>query len=208
MASGEQTWERLDAETVAAGQLKKLKSLLERTAATNAFYRDRWRAAGVDVATIASLEDFAARIPMVEKKDFIEDQAAHPPYGRRLAHLLERHEQLFVFSTSGTSGQGQELHAQTMEEARVCAEVYGHMYRWSGLKRGDQVFLTMAVTMLAGGRLEYHGAVDYGLTVLPIGNYDAQRKLELLRKFPSVGIVGTTSYFGHLSAVTKELPPA
>ncbi len=208
MASSGQSWERLDAEAVAAGQLKKLKALLEKTAASNGFYRERWRAAGVDVATIDSLDAFAARVPMVEKKDFIEDQAAHPPYGRRLSHLLARREQLFVFSTSGTSGQGQELHAQTMDEARMGSEVYAHMYRWSGLKRGDQVFLTMMVTMLAGGRLEYHGAVDYGLTVLPIGNYDAQRKLELLRQFPSAGIVGTTSYFGHLSAVAKDLPPA
>lgn len=198
-------WERMDRATVRAGQLERLKALLAHVSATNAFYREHWRKANVDVSTISSIEDFGARVPMVEKKDFIADQEAVPPYGTRLAHLSG--EPLQVYSTSGTSGQGQEVHAQTEREMAGTLEVYAHMYRWSGLKRGDLVHLTLGMSMLAGGKLEYHGAYGYGLTVLPIATYDARQKIALLRRFKPKGIISTTSYLGHLSAVA-EGPPA
>ena len=52
--------------------------------------------------------------------------------------------------------------------------------------------------------LEYHGALDYGLNVLPAGNYDAARKLELIERFKPKGLIGTTSYFWHLAAVRGQ----
>jgi phenylacetate-CoA ligase len=201
-------WELADRAAIRALQWAKLKALLERTAAINEFYREHWRAAGVDIAAIDSLDAFSARIPTVEKKHFIADQEALPPFGRRLRHVLSSGKRLQVYMTSGTTGQGQELHAQTAEEFQGAAEVYAHMFRWAGLAPGDQVLLTLPLTMMAGGRIECFGAESFGLTVYPAGNFDAGKKLELLRRFRPHGIIGTTSYFGHLSAVSGSNPPA
>ena len=138
----------------------------------------------------------------------MEDQQAHPPYGRRLEHALSLGEPLIICSTSGTSGQGQELHAQTAAEFEVTQRVYAYGLRWAGLARGDTVFLTMPITMTSGGRCEYHGALGAGLTVSAVGNYDVRRKLDLLRRFRPVALFGTTSYFAHLAAVSEEQPPS
>ena len=198
--------ERLSREDITALQQKKLRALLEKTWARNPFYRERWEKAGATLDRIASLTDFAARIPTVEKQDFVADQKAAPPFGLRHQHALSLHGPLIVANTSGTSGQGVEIHAQTAAEFEDTARVYAFLMRWSGLVTGDSAFLTLPITMMAGGRCEFEGAVRYGLTVFPVGNYDAARKLELLERYRPTALYGTTSYFGHLSSVSSRNP--
>ena len=200
--------ERASPEAIRVLQLERVKLLLEKTWSVNGFYRDYWRAAGVDLDNIKTLQDFTARIPSVEKRHFVEDQSEQPPYGRRLEHAMSLHEPLIICTTSGTSGQGQEVHAQTVTEFNVTQEVYAYGFSWAGLKRGDTVFLTMPITMTSGGRCEYHGALGFGMTVYPAGNYDVQQKLNLLRRFQPAALLGTTSYFAHLAAVSEEQPPS
>ena len=189
-------------------QLNKLQALLQKTWSVNPFYREHWKAAGARPEQIDSLDDFRARIPSVEKQDFLNDQIEAPPYGRRLQHALSLGEPLIVCNTSGTSGQGQEVHAQTAREFEITQHVYAHGLRWAGLHRGEGLFLTLPITLMPGGRCEYHGAMHYGLTVYAVGNYDAARKLDLLRRFRPVALFGTTSYFAHLAAVSSETPPS
>src|SRR6185437_1119754 len=109
-------YELADAGAIRALQLRRLREMLRFAVATNAFYRERFAAAGVDVESIDSLEAFAARVPTVEKADFVADQEAHPPFGRRLERSFSLAERIEVYTTSGTSGQGVELHAQTERE--------------------------------------------------------------------------------------------
>ena len=46
----------------------------------------------------------------------------------------------------------------------------------------------------------------FGLSVSAVGNYDAGRRLELLKRFRPTAIIANTSYFGHLAAVGGERP--
>lgn len=201
-------FERSDRASIKALQFERLKEMLRYVDQTNPFYRDRWRAAGIDVDSIRSVEEFTARVPMVEKKDFVVDQEAHPPFGSRLQHAIELGDRLEIYTTSGTSGQGVEIHTQTERELRVMEEMYSYHFKWAGLERGDQALLTIPMTMFGGGRVEWQGATAYGLTVLPAGNYDAQRKLDLLRRFRPKALYGSTSYFGHLAAISDTTPPS
>jgi phenylacetate-CoA ligase len=193
-----------DREEILALQLTRVQRLLRYCWASNPFYRDIWRQAGVDVERIASIEDFTARVPTVGKPDFVADQLSAPPYGRRHAGALQSGEQLVVTTTSGTSGQGQEIHLQTGPEFDGTAKLYSYMYKWAGLEPGDAFFLAMPVTMLTGGQVEYQGAVMYGLSMFPVGNYDAQRKLDLVRRFRPRGILANTSYLGRLASLLDE----
>ena len=200
--------EQAPPEAIRMLQLDRLRALLQKTWSVNPFYRDHWKAAGARPEQINSLDDFRARIPSVEKQDFLNDQLEAPPYGRRLQHALSLGEPLIVCNTSGTSGQGQEVHAQTAREFETTRHVYAHGFRWAGLRRGEGLFLTLPITLMPGGRCEYHGAMGYGLSVYAVGNYDAARKLDLLRRFQPVALLGTTSYFAHLAAVSAETPPS
>lgn len=200
----EPQFERADRERILAVQLLRLQRLLRYAWASNPFYRDIWRQAGVDVEQIDSVEAFTARVPTVGKPDFVADQLNAPPYGRRHSGAVQSHEQLIVTTTSGTSGQGQEIHLQTAAEFEVAAKVYSYMYKWAGLEPGDPFFLAMPVTMLTGGQVEYQAAVMYGLTMFPVGNYDAQRKVELARRFRPRGLLANTSYLGRLASLLDD----
>ena len=125
-------YELASPEEIRALQLRRVKDLLRRAWATNEFYRARWAAAHVDVERIDSLEEFAARVPTVAKPDFLADQQDDPPYGRRHAYVVDLRVPLFVSTTSGTSGQGQEIHIQTMAELEGTHRVYAFMFRWAG----------------------------------------------------------------------------
>ena len=196
----EPRYETADAAAIRALQLERLRTLLAAAWQTNDFYRAHWRATGVtDVGEIDSLAAFAARIPTVGKADFLADQQADPPFGRRHAHARAQGVALYVSTTSGTSGQGQEVHVQTQREWDAMSRVYCYLHRWAGLAAGDGLALAMPLTMMGGGRLEYHGAQAYGLSVYPIGNDDAARKIETIRRFQPAGVMGITAYLGRLA---------
>ncbi len=200
-------YEQASAEEIRALQLRRLRHLLRWTWSSNEFYRGQWARAAVDVERIDSLEAFAAQIPTVQTADFIADQESDPPYGRRHAYARGLGAPLILMMTSGTSGQGQEIHLQTAAEMEITNGLYSFMFRWAGLLPGDALFLAMPITMLAGGRGEYHGAVTYGLTTHAVGNYDAARKVELLRRFTPQTILGNTSYLGRLATLLEGAPP-
>jgi|SRR5579871_68444 len=195
--------EFLDRAALDALQLAKLKALLRHVAATNPFYAARWEQAGLDVTRIQSFADFRRAVPMLTKADFLEDQRAHPPFGRRIGALGHTAHRIEIYTTSGTSGQGVEVHVQTKRELEVMERLYAYYFRWAGLGAGDSTALTLPITMLAGGRAEYQGAVAYDLSVLPIGNYSAAQKAELIRRFRPKALFGSSSYFAHLGSLLE-----
>lgn len=197
-------YELADREYILTVQFRLVKELLYRAWSTNDFYRERFRAARVSPENVTSLGQFARAVPTISKSEFLADQEADPPFGRRHAHARALGVPLFINTTSGTSGQGQEVHMQTAEELRGTGESYSYWFRWAGLDRGDQLFLTLPITMLAGGVLEYAGAVLSGLTVYPVGNYEAARKVELMLRFKPEAILGNTSYVGRLTSLLGE----
>lgn len=192
-------------EEIRAVQLQRVQRLLAFSMATNGFYGDRLRAAGVDPSGVNSLRAFAELVPTVSKSDFLLDQQADPPMGRRHAYARSLREPLFVCTTSGTTGQGQEIHAQTASEMSVTGRVYSYMYHWAGLDVGDQLFLTLPITMLGGGVLEYQGALSYGLSAYSVGTYDAERKVELMLRYQPEGVLANTSYMGRLGSIVAGL---
>jgi phenylacetate-CoA ligase len=198
-------FETAERSEILAFQLKKLSALIEQTWHHSAFYRDIWLQQGAKPVQIDSFETFHAAIPIARKGDLIADQAATPPYGKRLAAVRSGGQPCIVMNTSGTSGQGVELHAMTHAERARAFEVSAYLYRWAGLQPGDELFLCYGISLLGGGRIEIYGMEDYGLSVFPVATYDVRRKLELIETFQPRSIMAILSYLGHLSAVRAEM---
>lgn len=193
-------FERADSDELRSHQTKLLLQMLRHVQETNGFYSDLWRDVGIDVTRIGSIEEFRKAIPLVQKSDFTADQERHPPYGRRLEHARRQQRRLDYYTTSGTSGQGVEVHAQTVSELAGMVECYSYGFTWAGLTPGDIVGMTIPITMFAGGRVELQGAEGNGLSVLPMGNYDVERKLDVIEKFRPAGLLSSSSYLAHLAA--------
>ncbi|MAY33052.1 MAG: hypothetical protein CMM86_10655 [Rhodovulum sp.] len=190
--------ETMSRDELDAMQLQKLLAMLEHVAKTNPFYINLWKEAGIDVSKIKTFEDFRM-LPMMEKSHIVADQNAHPPFGTRSGSINNNLGRTDLYTTSGTSGQGKELHACSLRELKAMEEIYRYGMAWAGMAPGDIVLLTLPITMLAGGRVEYQGAIAADLTVLPVGNYDAASKVDHIRRFNPKALFGSTSYFGTLA---------
>ncbi len=195
--------ETMSRDELDAMQLKKLLDMLKHVARTNPFYAKHWKDAGIDVSKVKSFEDFRL-VPMIEKSHIVADQNAHPPFGSRSGSVNQNLGRTDLYTTSGTSGQGKELHACSLRELKAMEEIYRYGMSWAGMSPGDIVLLTLPITMLAGGRVEYQGAVAADLTVLPVGNYDAASKVDHIRRFNPKALFGSTSYFGTLATLMGE----
>src|SRR6056297_481749 len=128
------------------------------------------------------------------------DQQAYPPYGLRHAPILQAKLGHVPITTSGSSGQGVEIHLQTRDDVANHDLLNRYYFKWAGLEPGEVAFLMMHVSLLAGGRCEYHAAVDYGLSVYPVAMHDTAKRLELMQRFRPKALIATTSYLGHLAA--------
>lgn len=195
--------ETASAEDIRALQMQRVQTLLA-AGMSNPFYRKQWTEAGVQPDKIKTLEDFAAAVPTSNKAAFVNDQREHPPVGERGLAAYQRAESLFISTTSGTSGQGQEIHVQSAAEFATSTAIYRYHFTWAGLQPGESTLLAMPITMLGGGRLEYHGAVSHGLSVLPVGNDSADRKIAVGRQFGATSLFGVTSYMGRLGHALGE----
>ena len=90
-----------DRDAIEAHQLECLRELIEALRETNPYYGPRLLDAGVD-GSIASLEEFSARMPFTDKTQLASDQDAHPPYGTNLTFPLACYTRLH--QTSSTTG--------------------------------------------------------------------------------------------------------
>lgn len=195
--------ETMSSAEMAALQWSKLHPLLRNVWDNNPFYRSQWKNAGVQIDQIGSMEDFRSRIPTVDKAAFMADQEASPPFGLRHEPILQSRKGHIPITTSGSSGQGVEIHLQTQEDVASHNALNHYYFRWAGLEPGEIVFLMMHISLLAGGRCEYHAAVDYGLSVYPVAMYDTNKRAELLQRFRPKALLATTSYLGHLAAKSQ-----
>ena len=81
--------ETLGREALAQIQIKRFQMLLAPLLEGNAFYRSKFKAAGIEKAEdIKTFEDFR-RLPFTSKYELSEDQAGNPPYGTNLTFPRE-----------------------------------------------------------------------------------------------------------------------
>src|SRR5437016_4428482 len=83
-------------------QAERLRRLLDEVLPANAFWRERFTAAGVDPSEIRTPADLR-RLPCVTKAELLADQEACPPYGNNRTFPLKKYCRLS--QTSGTGGR-------------------------------------------------------------------------------------------------------
>jgi phenylacetate-CoA ligase len=181
-------------------QFAKLKRQLERQYGSNAFYRERFDKAGVDLGRIRDLESFAGMVPMMGKPDCLEDQNGFPPFGRRVGVPPER--VVMVNLTGGTSGQGQEVYGRTNHD--VAMQGYLHYLPWylAGLRGGDLALNCVpAGGLTTGGWGPGEGFRLAGATAFSVGGgMSTDAKIDLMLRFGDFAFIyASTSYLHTLT---------
>jgi phenylacetate-CoA ligase len=196
------TEETMPREQRRAWQWEQIKVLLDRVS-HNEFYRQRFAAAGVDPAKIRTWEDFSTRVPYLTKKDLLEDQKAHPPYGQRL--MVPEQEISQAWITSGTSGVGQEVHALSEEDVRRGAEHCFYALAWAGMQPGDLSLICWPVATMAGGLVLYEALRWFRAHTMLVQIFDSKTKIERMKTFQPHYIWVTPVYLTRLSTLCEEV---
>jgi phenylacetate-CoA ligase len=187
-------YQRLSRPELEALQFAKLKAQAERLWRSNPFYRERWAAAKVSPEDLRRPDDLR-RFPAVRKADFVADQAAAPPFGRRLGVPVE--DVRLVAMTSGTSGQGQEIYGRT--EADLVQVGYRHWlpFQLAGLKRGDLIVnCTPSGGVTAGGWGPPQGWRHGGCPAFHLGGVmSTDAKVEFLRKLEGLKAIYSSTHY-------------
>jgi phenylacetate-CoA ligase len=168
-------------------QVDRLNVVLARARETP-FYASRHDGLPERVTDVGELAAF----PMTTKGEVLADIAASPPFGSRLRVPLDQVRQ--VVTTSGTSGAGEEAYPLDADDEQQVFAMAARGFSWAGVSAGSVVLNTLPLTTSAAGQWYYHALRLLGATVLEVGTYSTERKLEYLERFGADTLVGTPSY--------------
>jgi phenylacetate-CoA ligase len=179
----------------------RLRALVHETFDANPFWRAKWRAAGLTRADDLRGWDDLHRLPLTRKTEFVDDQAAHPPFGSNLTYPLQRYVR--VHQTSGTSG-----HPIRWLETQASWDWWAHCWRFvlagAGLGPGDRVYFPFSFGLFIGFWAGFEGARALGALAIPGGGQDSLTRLGAMRALGATALVCTPSYALHLVETARE----
>ena len=193
--------ERLTRDEIAARQWTRLTEMARELLASNPFVRGAWGAAGVgSTRDLRGWDDFA-RLPFMDKRDFVDDQAEHPPFGTNLTYPLDRYVR--VHQTSGTSGQPIRW-LDTQDSWDWWQRCWGFVLRGAGLTSADRIFFPFSFGLFIGFWAGFEGARALGALAIPGGGQDSTTRLASMDALGATALVCTPSYALHLVEVARE----
>jgi phenylacetate-CoA ligase len=170
---------------IAALQLVRLKSTLDRVYANVPHYRRAFDAAGVHPNNVTSLGDLA-KFPFTVKSDLRDNY----PFGLfavpqvRIARL---------HASSGTTGKPTVV-GYTKADIDMWADVVARSIRAAGGRRGMKVHIAYGYGLFTGGLGAHYGAERLGCTVIPVSGGMTERQVQLIEDFQPDIIMVTPSY--------------
>lgn len=193
-------WSRQQIEDV---QLTRLRATLAR-ATRSGYYARRLDDAGIDPASITSLDD-VRRIPFTTK----DDLRANYPTGLL---CVPQRDVVRMHCSSGTTGTPTAI-CHTQNDINSWADLMARSMHMVGIRRED-VFQNMSGYGLFTGGLGIHfGAERLGCLTIPAGAGNSRRQIKLVRDFKTTVVHILPSYAlilgGHIEEMGEnpaELP--
>ena len=157
-----------------ANQLEKLQAMLGNILPGNVFYAEKLKEAGVS-PQVASLDWFYQNCPFTLKSEIVEDQIAHPPYGRNLTFPIEKYVRFN--QTSGTTGRPMRWldTAESWDEMLNC---WAKIFLKSGVNSGDRIFFAFSFGPFLGFWTAFGAATRIGCLAIPGGGQSSISRLQ------------------------------
>ncbi len=179
---------------LAALQLSRLQSLVQRAYGRVPFYRQSFERAGVRPEQIRTLDDLR-RLPWTRKSDLRD----HYPFG---LFAVPRDEVVRVHASSGTTGKPTVV-GYTRGDLAVWAEVCARCLAASGGRPGDVFHNAYGYGLFTGGLGMHYGGELLGMTVVPVSGGNTERQLLLIEDFQPRVIACTPSYMLTLAEAAR-----
>lgn len=201
------TWderEHWSRDRIAVQQLEALRDQLRRVSERSAFYRERWREAGVEPRDLENLENHEdlRELPFTTKQDYLTTLDQAPPWGTALA--VELDDVRRVHFSSGTTARPTPM-CWTRRDLDRWADLYARMAYSQGVRHTDIYQCLFSYSWFVGGLGATAAYERIGATVLPGGSVDSERQIETIFRYGTTAIGGTPSFMIHLAEVASDL---
>jgi phenylacetate-CoA ligase len=191
--------EQLDADALSGFQQSAWERQSDYVARHSTFYHSLWGAASPP----ADLRDLAV-LPLSDKAQLRESQAAHPPFGDYLASEPSLARRLH--RTSGTTGQAMNL-LLSAKDCEVTEAVGGRAQRAAGLKSGHRVVHCLNYQLWMGGLTDHMTLEQTGAMAIPFGVGGSEKLIRTIQEVGIDAISCTPSYPAVLERVIAEKFP-
>ncbi len=177
-----------------ADQLENLRRLLGALR-TNPFYRDRVP------RDISSLQEFFEQVPFTFKRELIDDQIAHPPYGSNLTFPIDRYTRFS--QTNGTTGQPLRW-LDTPESWEWMVGNWSRVFEAAGVRAGEAIFFAFSFGPFLGFWVAFEAASRIGCLAIPGGGMRSDARLHAILDNRATVLCCTPTYAIRLGEAAAE----
>ncbi|KQW39922.1 phenylacetate--CoA ligase PaaK [Rhizobacter sp. Root404] len=172
-------------DEIAALQLQRLKTTLQRAYANVPHYKQAFDAKGVHPDDLKQLADLA-KFPFTVKKDLRDNY----PFG---LFAVPREEVVRLHASSGTTGKPTVV-GYTANDISNWADLVARSIRAAGGRKGDIIQIAYGYGLFTGGLGAHYGAERLGCTVIPMSGGQTEKQIQLIQDFQPKIIMVTPSY--------------
>jgi len=184
------TVETMSRKRIRELQLRKLKETVKHCYDNSAFYKRRFKAAGLTPDSIKTLEDLA-KIPFTVKTD-LRDNYPMGLVAVDSADIVEIH------ASSGTTGNP-IIGAYTKSDLEAWQDCMARTIYTAGGRREDVVHIAYGYGLFTGGFGFHYGAQKIGAEIVPASGGMTQRQIKLMKDLGVTILCCTPSFAVYLA---------
>jgi len=194
--------ETLPREELRALQLTKLRYLCAWAHARSPFYQRSFAAAGFHPDQLRSWDDLR-RIPLLTRAEWMESQAAKPPYGELPA--IDARQAIRLHTTSGTSGSEPLRALDTRKDWAWAAEMWAYAIWGCGIRPVDTSYLAFGYGSFIGFWGLHYGMEKVGVLNVPGGAQTTESRAKQIVDFGATAVASTPTYAIRLAQEAQRL---
>ncbi len=194
-----ETLPRADLERL---QLAKLRRVCEWAATRSPHYRDAFAAAGFSPEQLRTPADLRS-IPFLTRQEWMDGQAAAPPYGRLPVAGAEA--AIRLHTTSGTTGKEPLRALDSRKDWSWAAEMWCYGLWAMGVRPADIGYVAFGYGSFIGFWGLHYGLEKIGALVIPGGAQPTENRVRQIVDFGATVVASTPTYALRLAQAAREL---
>lgn len=144
-----------------------------------------------------TLEDFAARVPTIDKIAILEDQKSFPPYGSLFSAKPEDLVRIYT-------QPGPEFIPWTRADMDAMVDAWAYALFTSGVRSDDVVDQTLQFNWVMGGTMYDDGARRLGAAAVPGGAGMKQMHIDALQRLGVSVLIGFPTFLKDIGITARE----
>ena len=188
--------ECMDLDELKNIQSERLKKLAAYVYKNCSVYEEKFNAAGISPDSIKTIDDIV-KLPFTTKEDMRDNY----PFGM---FSVPRTSVAEIHVSSGTTGNPTVV-GYTKDDIKLWSDVMARALCCAGAEPGDKLQNAYGYGLFTGGLGLHYGALEMGLTVIPMSSGQTKRQLKIMQDFKPKILSCTPSYALYIAEEMKEM---